>query len=137
MVDTNHGNHGWILMLDEENPHRSMLFASSDNDDPTIRPRLKVYYRYSGLGLKEGGLAKLQIYPDPAEGELRLSIPNFKNERAKVEIWNLNGQKLRDQSIRLNEGRAQLSLNGIPPGSYFLQVHSTDYSGSSRLIVMP
>ncbi len=37
-------NFGWMIMLDHESPYRQLIFASSENSNPAIRPMLKMTY---------------------------------------------------------------------------------------------
>lgn len=44
MIADSTTNFGFMLKLQTEEYYRSMLFASSDNDDPSVHPKLDVYY---------------------------------------------------------------------------------------------
>jgi hypothetical protein len=36
---------GFMIRLNEEFPYRMMAFATSDNNDPTLRPKLEIIYK--------------------------------------------------------------------------------------------
>ena len=44
MAENPSGNYGWMLKLQEETYYRCMNFASSDNEDAAIRPKLVIKY---------------------------------------------------------------------------------------------
>jgi len=46
MVSDSESNYGFMLKLDTESPYRSMIFATSDNTEESIRPLLVVKYKY-------------------------------------------------------------------------------------------
>lgn len=137
MLDPNHGNHGWILMLDNETEYRSVIFASSNHLDPLIRPRLKVYYRYSGLDSEDLALFKLQIYPNPARTEVQILHPALGNQSCLLQIIDINGRLIKEQLAQTKEGRITLSLRGIEAGNYIVKVLTAEMSLNSRLIVRP
>ena len=44
MIKTASNNYGFMLKLETEEYYRRMVFASSDNNDSEIHPKLDIYY---------------------------------------------------------------------------------------------
>ncbi len=44
MIENRDTNYGFMIKLDTEEHYRSMVFASSDNEDSSLHPRLVIYY---------------------------------------------------------------------------------------------
>jgi hypothetical protein len=66
--------------------------------------------------------ANLSVYPNPAKEELFISISNFKsNTNNHLEIFNISGQKVLDQSILQNNTKVDLS--GLSKGLYLLKTN--------------
>jgi len=66
--------------------------------------------------------ANLSVYPNPAKEELFISISNFKsNTNNHIEIFNISGQKVLDQSILQNNTKVDLS--GLSKGLYLLKTN--------------
>jgi hypothetical protein len=75
---------------------------------------------------------ELSLYPNPAEGELTVSLEGVKSGRAEVQLRNGQGQLLYRESVDVKALKTyRLSLEGLNllPGLYYLQV--VDKSGNS------
>tara|TARA_R110002096_G_scaffold434692_1_gene657470 strand:+ start:106044 stop:108227 length:2184 start_codon:yes stop_codon:yes gene_type:complete len=73
----------------------------------------------------------IQIYPNPSEGIIKISIPT--NLPCKLEIMDLNGKLIRE-SI-LNKGQAELKLEGQSPGVYIIQLTSKEFAERRKIIL--
>jgi uncharacterized repeat protein (TIGR01451 family) len=66
--------------------------------------------------------ANVSVYPNPAKEELFISINNLKsNAISYLEIYNIAGQKVLDQSILQNN--TKLDLSGLSKGLYLLKMN--------------
>jgi hypothetical protein len=66
--------------------------------------------------------ANLSVYPNPAKEELFISISNFKsNTNNYLEIFNIAGQKMMDQSI--TQQATKVDLSGLSKGLYLLKTN--------------
>ena len=66
--------------------------------------------------------ANVSVYPNPAKEELFISINNLKsNAISFLEIYNIAGQKVLDQSILQNN--TKLDLSGLSKGLYLLKTN--------------
>lgn len=44
-------SHGFLIQMQDKDRYRKLIFASSDYDDPALRPRLEIQYKGSRLGI--------------------------------------------------------------------------------------
>jgi uncharacterized repeat protein (TIGR01451 family) len=66
--------------------------------------------------------ANLSVYPNPVKEELFISISNFKsNTNNYLEIFNIAGQKMMDQSI--TQQATKVDLSGLSKGLYLLKTN--------------
>ena len=89
-------------------------------------------------GVKDISVASnFSIYPNPALESVILQIESMKNENATVSIYNLVGQVLLIQNIKLTSGSNQIALNvnELSGGNYFVQVSSDNLSQRMQLVV--
>lgn len=139
MLDTTEGNHGWILMLENETAYRSMIFASSDNLDQTIRPRLDIYYRVSGLSTQEQALVlnqDLKLFPNPANTKVSLEWSHAIDSDAKLFLRDIQGRVLKSIEISAGQKSVDLDLKEIPKGNYIVQVSGDGFRMQSKLVVI-
>jgi uncharacterized repeat protein (TIGR01451 family) len=67
-------------------------------------------------------IGNLSVYPNPAKEELFISISNFKsNTTYHLELFNIAGQKVLDQSILQNN--TKVDLTGLSKGLYLLKTN--------------
>ncbi|BAP33174.1 polymorphic membrane protein [Chryseobacterium sp. StRB126] len=73
--------------------------------------------------------AKLRIYPNPVK-----SILNIENDApiGKVEVFNLVGQKVLNQTVNTNS--AQIDLVNLVPGNYLVRVSNRDTVKTFKII---
>jgi hypothetical protein len=66
------------------------------------------------------------IYPNPVKDEFYLDIKLDNNTILIVDIFNISGQKVKEQKIKLNRGSHILSFdsNVLPHGVYFISISS-------------
>lgn len=70
-------------------------------------------------GISETGRAQLAVYPNPANEQLYVQLPQLSN--ATLIVMNLDGREVLSQTIQ-NEKQTTLSLNTLAPGIYLLRV---------------
>lgn len=75
----------------------------------------------SGIGIEEANNLKLNIYPNPVKGMLRVES-NFPLKSLK--IISLNGQELLNKSVTSNS--VKIDMYGLSPGVYVLELYSAD-----------
>ncbi len=82
-------------------------------------------------------LLEVLAWPNPTEGELKLSLgESFRGEKAVARIINLSGQTLAIQQINQQEtaGEFSLSLEKLPAGLYFVQLTTERAQQNLRIV---
>lgn len=90
-------------------------------------------YRLTPIGgsssVAENQLSQsLKAWPNPVSDVLNLELKN--QEQAELSLYNLQGQKVKQQS--LTESRSSLDLSDLPAGAYLIRMEGQ--SGSLRII---
>jgi surface protein len=79
------------------------------------------------LSVQDNNLIRLSIYPNPVSQVLNLQIPNI-NESINVEVYNLLGQNVMSEQVRLNNNQTQLNVAHLKSGVYLVRI---DYNGKT------
>lgn len=90
-------------------------------------------YRLTPIGssssVAENQLSQvLKAWPNPVSDVLNLELKN--QEQAELSLYNMQGQKVKQQS--LNESRSSLDLSDLPAGAYLVRMEGQ--AGSLRII---
>ena len=112
---------GFMLRLADETIQKKMIFASSNNADLTLHPKLVVCYSTAN-GVPEQQLTNnyVSVYPNPAKDNI--IIETNSNTQQRVEILNLMGQYVYKSSINKN---VTINTSAFANGVYILKL-STD-----------
>jgi len=64
-----------------------------------------------------------KVYPNPTESIVNLEMPSKNQQKINVEVFDLSGRRVINQSMMLNAGinLRQLSLSGLASGGYIIQ----------------
>ncbi|WP_332368860.1 T9SS type A sorting domain-containing protein [Spirosoma telluris] len=77
----------------------------------------------------------LSIYPNPNPDKIVTLETRENLTNAIVTIYTLTGQVVLTTSVPTFDDRKQLTLTGMPSGSYILRVQATDFDVSKRIIL--
>ncbi len=118
------------LMFNEGNP--SLSFT------PGI---LKVRSIASGVGDElSGALALSAPWPNPAYRQARIAYRS--NDEARLDLFTLDGRRVRSEAVRAGQGDVLWSLNDgdgrrLTAGLYFVRLSAGALTRVERLVVMP
>jgi len=76
----------------------------------------------------------VNLYPNPAKISQTLQFIMPQSQPFQVEIINLLGQVVFNQLY--NNEKANIPLSGCQPGSYIVNIHSSDYNYIQKLVVV-
>jgi hypothetical protein len=76
----------------------------------------------------------LLIYPQPANSQLEVVLPNFGNVAGTYELWNSVGQKVSNE-MEFTSNKISISVENLPLGTYILSVNLIGNKYFKRLIV--
>ena len=109
-----------IQLLDESsgNYNRNVVFASSDNDNPELRPKL-TFYTHDYSGFEESAIInnRVTVFPNPSNGEFKIEVSE--NTDAIVCTVSDSFGNYIYASKSLNN-KFTVDLVAQPPGVYFL-----------------
>lgn len=73
----------------------------------------------------------IEFYPNPSLG--KLVIRNSKNESTVIRILNLQGEKLKELTIK--SGQQTIELNNLKSGIYILEAHSNSTTTAQKFVI--
>jgi hypothetical protein len=82
-----------------------------------------------------GPAGPLEIYPNPADDLLNISLPDFYNKDVVLKIINQNGIEVYTEKVHINETRLLLNTSFLPPGLYNMTVASGSKIYTKKIIV--
>lgn len=95
---------------------------------------IEAVLRGTSLGMKEEMNAKLvSVYPNPSNGEFKVSATNMKGANLKLEIRDLQGKLI--YSANAAKDGASINLNNVASGVYMLQVSTDSELAIKRLVI--
>jgi hypothetical protein len=146
MIDHPATSFGFRLRLKKEEESRKLIFASSDNPDASIRPKLVVTYtpmspRVSSETLpsiaSSASLKSFKIVPNPARDEVKLWIENAEKDVAQITVYDINKRKVFTDMQQLVTGSNQFQLNAVGwrKGIYIVSIKTSKEVITQKLIV--
>ena len=90
----------------------------------TVIPELGSYYAIGrtnvAIGLEEEHSAAYKIYPNPTQGVLTINGPL--SDRMRFSIYNASGQRVQKGKLEVENGKAQINLEGLAAGNYRIEL---------------
>ncbi len=130
MIDNPSSSFGFMIQLQTEVLYRSVIFASSDNADPTKRPKLVINYTdVTSVELLEGN-ELIKVYPNPANGELIHF--DFEEVIEKASMLDMLGREL---AIKIDLNEHIIDISSLSNGEYFLQLKTSSGVYSKKVVV--
>lgn len=135
MVDSASTSFGFLLKLNTEINYRSMLFASSDNQDSTIRPKLVITYTNGVTGINELNTHRpsIDIYPNPTLNEkVTLDLKELIGNK-DVAIFDIKGRLV--YSERSISSKLTLDLGNFSKGIFLVKVIDENNTLATRKLI--
>lgn len=128
-------NYGWILMGDESGQATSVKFASKDNNDPELWPKLVLYYEgTTAIREFDRTQSQLSVYQGSATNILR--IRNTGNPLSgTVTIFSITGSRLFSERLELAAGELTVETSIHQEGIYIYQIHTDGFRTSGKLLI--
>ncbi len=79
----------------------------------------------------------IRISPNPAREQLTLEFATAPQKGAVLQLYNLNGQRVKSYEITDAQSTQQLSLSGIAAGNYLLHIPTAEGKQITRITVQP
>ncbi|MBX7201528.1 MAG: T9SS type A sorting domain-containing protein [Bacteroidia bacterium] len=123
-VYTHHG-YAWV----EHNG--SLYFTCSSEDSSEILGDRVYVVKGTGTGFSDAFSGKIEIFPNPSDGQIRISTP-FMNAYT-LQIFNTSGTLMKQEKIQNNQ---EVSLNELANGLYFICLRGIDHQVLRTKIVV-
>lgn len=132
IIHPNEGN-GIMLILENEQLYRKMVFASKDNNASNVSPVIEVCYKGT-LSTEENQVSQsmLSIYPIPSSNVVNIELEDeVAKPIQKVVVYSLTGQLVYTSS----DFNGSIDVSGWATGMYTVQVELDDEVVMSKFIV--
>lgn len=129
-------NFGFLLKLNTESYYRRMIFGSSDNTDPNLRPKLVVNYTPIDVGIKEQESRNdlLNIFPNPSKDYFTIQLQDKTIGNYSVEITDNLGQVVLKMNA-VNGETVELKGLNMANGIYCIYIKTSNKQYSKKLII--
>ncbi|MFH1050641.1 MAG: T9SS type A sorting domain-containing protein [bacterium] len=118
---------------------RTIRLIVTENGCPSQERLVSVFVdNCLGVNDNQTGLVKMQLMPNPSQGNVTLRLENCPNNTAEVQIVNMLGQKLySEQLTNISElYTKELNLNSYESGSYYVKLVLKDMEIVRRLVII-
>ncbi len=79
----------------------------------------------------------LMVWPNPSSGKFTLNMNLANSESVILEVVNSSGQQVKKFDLgRINNIEKEVDLTGMPPGLYFVKVHTSNAVYHKKLILI-
>ncbi len=117
-----YGSDRWIVVPDKDTVVMC-YFAKCPNYTPP-----------SGINEKETNELNFIVYPNPAEGNVSLRIPEM-NTTPQIELFDMSGRKYNVDKTIVNSGEIKLGTAALSAGIYFVKVYDGRNTGIRKLVI--
>ncbi|WP_304502770.1 S8 family serine peptidase [Cesiribacter sp. SM1] len=80
-----------------------------------------------------GSIDRLQVYPNPTNGEVNLQMPENLQQNASITVLSASGKQLTQQPVSANT--TQISLEAYPKGMYLIRLVNGRQVWQSRVVL--
>ena len=90
-----------------------------------------------GIENIEVAVKDVRIYPTPFTEKLNIDIMMDRASQLRINLYDLNGQLLSEQTVQVQQGINNISLNNVShlkQGVYLLSITSNDYSKTFKVV---
>lgn len=128
------GSYGFLLKLVTEEFYRSMIFASSDNPNPNLHPKLEVCYStFLSVTEEDSDDIEVHIFPNPSSGKFTIDIGKSNSDSVSITIINSIGQIHFVQSY--NVFPTEIDLSYYAKGLYFVKISIGEFVATEKVVV--
>ena len=134
MVDNPNNSFGFLLKLVTEDYYRAMIFASSDNTDSSLHPKLEVRYSLdSSLSVEKFNDITFNVFPNPTINSITVDVKKSHDKLFSIEVINSSGKIV--NQIRTNNSKTNIDVSDYPKGLYFVNVYFDESVSTKKIII--
>src|SRR5690606_12947246 len=114
--------------------YRSMIFASSDNPNPNLHPKLEVCYStFLSVTEEDSDDIEVHIFPNPSSGKFTIDIGKSNSDSVSITIINSIRQIHFVQSY--NVFPTEIDLSYYAKGLYFVKISIGEFVATEKVVV--
>jgi len=133
---------GAVACLWQANPTKTnmeLLYAIQQSGNQAATPDTLIGYGIPNFctaniiltGIHENTITQpiVSVYPNPFNSQLTLNYVSSKNEKIKIQLFDISGRKIVEQQFTATENNNNFIINGLEKlsrGVYFIQLNSSD-----------
>ena len=130
MINDPAHSHGFLFRQVTEQYYRRMLFASSDNPDNTLHPKLEVCFITEENGNND---FEINIFPNPTTNYFTIDLSSADERVISIDIFNSSGQFIERKSNI--QPPMEIDVSKYVKGLYFVRIHFNDFVSTKKLII--
>lgn len=120
-------NYGFMLLeKNETTPYNSLIFSSSDDADPTMRPKLTITYSVrTSVNDINATAPNVSVYPNPMQQYISVNVGGIEGKEYQFRVSNIIGQHI--QTITGTTGTTlKVDRANLSTGLYLYEVIMND-----------
>jgi len=122
MIDDPSHSFGFGIRQRIEYPYRRMVFASRDNSNTTIHPKLIISYtELVDIVTTNPNSLNVSVYPNPANSWVNIEFESKANEKFTMKLFDVRGQLI-ETTENITTGETKIDTKSLPGGVYFIQL---------------
>lgn len=136
MLQNPSSSFGFMIKLQTEQYFRSMIFASSDNANCNLHPKLDIAYTLP-TAINELSIASpFTISPNPSSGDFLISWKSQNVHLSNWEVTNSIGEIIRHQAYETGISNSmKIDLSNQAKGVYFLTLTGKNSKSVKKLVI--
>ena len=138
MIANPDSSFGFMLRLQTEEYYRCMIFASSDNENPKLHPKLDIYYKTISSVLSYSSLKNcISLYPNPTDRFVSINIKDREKDNLILVITDLKGQIIHKKELMVENGAIieKIDVSNYSSGIYFVSVQNSNSIEVKKMII--
>ena len=89
----------------------------------------------TGIASVKGGGAAFAVSPNPAHGEVAVTLAEASERGAELRLHDAAGREVLRRELSAGTRRATLEVSGLPAGTYFVTLTTAAGTGTRRLVI--
>jgi PKD repeat protein len=112
----------------------SLTATNSAGNNTRVRNNYINVTSSNNTSLENETIASLQVFPNPAQGEIQIVLPQQTVKTAQLRIFSINGQLLYEETLPTGAMNTQLDISKLPSGVYTMELQEGDTILRTRFI---
>ncbi len=136
MLDDTANSFGFLIRQRHEIPYRRMVFASRDNPNQTLRPKLVINFETSSyIGSVTENQNFISVYPNPSNSQINIDFETKENLNIMIKLFDPKGKLVRYKEYS-SVKKVRIDINDLSSGFYTLQIFNNHQIYAVRKVLM-